>query len=203
MTGGITGVRSDMPTPWRVLLISGSLRDNSTNTAVLRTAQADAEPWIDATLYHGLGTLPHFNPDDDIEPVAPAVELLRSSIRAADALVFSTPEYAGALPGSFKNLLDWTIGDDQPGSIYEKPVAWINTSPRGAEHAYQSLALVLGYAKAVVVVPACVHVPVTATDIDEHGLIVDRDARGRVARALAQLGEHLDATRRATNVPGS
>ena len=54
-------------------------------------------------------------------------------------MLFSTPEYAGALPGSFKNLLDWTVGDDQPGSMNGKPVAWVNVSPRGAEHAHESL----------------------------------------------------------------
>jgi chromate reductase len=190
-----------MPTPCRVLLISGSLRSNSTSTAVLRTAQTDAEAWIDATLYRGLGELPHFNPDDDIEPLAPAVEQLRASIRMVDALVFSTPEYAGALPGSFKNLLDWTIGDDQRGSIYEKPVAWINTSARGAVHAHQSLRLVLAYAKAVVVEPACVHVPVSATDVDERGLVADRATRDRVAGALVHLGGHVGARRREITVP--
>jgi NAD(P)H-dependent FMN reductase len=35
---------------------------------------------------------------------------LRRQIEAADAVVFCTSEYAGALPGSFKNLLDWTVG---------------------------------------------------------------------------------------------
>ena len=44
----------------------------------------------------------------------------------------STPEYAGAMPGALKNLLEWLIGDEAPRSIYEKPVGWVNTSPRGA-----------------------------------------------------------------------
>lgn len=45
---------------------------------------------------------------------------LRAEIHRSDAVVVSSPEYAGALPGSFKNLLDWTIGDDQPGSMYDE-----------------------------------------------------------------------------------
>jgi chromate reductase, NAD(P)H dehydrogenase (quinone) len=186
-----------MSTSCRVLLISGSLRSKSTNTAALRTARACAGEGIDAVLYHGLGDLPHFNPDDDVDPLAPAVERLRTDIRAADALLFSTPEYAGALPGSFKNLLDWSIGDDQPGSIYEKPVAWINASPRSAAHAHASLGLVLGYAKAVVVEPACVHVPLTAADVDDDGLIADLDQRNAVARAVAQLAAYVGARGRA------
>src|SRR5437763_13340337 len=53
----------------RILLISGSLRDGSTNTAALRTAQAAAPEGVETELYAGLATLPHFNPDDDYEPL--------------------------------------------------------------------------------------------------------------------------------------
>lgn len=59
-----------------------------------------------AILYRGLSALPAFNPDDDHEPVPVAVAELRGQISHADAVVFSTPEYAGTLPGSLKNLLD-------------------------------------------------------------------------------------------------
>lgn len=101
-----------------ILLISGSLRVGS-NAAALRTVH---ELVPESVLFDGLAMLPHFNPDDDAEPLHPAVAALRSAIAEADAVLFCTPEYAGALPGSFKNLLDWTIG----GEIYQKPVAWIN-----------------------------------------------------------------------------
>jgi chromate reductase len=140
----------------RLLLISGSLRAASTNTAALRTIERLAPPGISVTLYDEMARLPHFSPDDDTGDLHPAVARLRAAIRSASALVFSTPEYAGALPGSFKNLLDWTIGDDQPGSIYEKPVAWVNTSPRRAQGAYGELRAVLGYAHATILEMACV-----------------------------------------------
>jgi chromate reductase len=171
----------------RVLLISGSLRMRSTNTSVLRTMQAVAPAGIVATFFDGLAELPHFNPDDDVHPLHPAVAVLRSAIRTSDALVFSTPEYAGALPGSFKNLLDWTIGDDAIGSIYEKPVAWINASHRDAAGAHDSLRKVLGYANAVVVDAACRRVPVTGAMIGDDGLIAARVAREVLASALVQL----------------
>ena len=86
-----------------VLLVSGSLRAESVNSAVLRTAAALAGDGIRTTLYEGLGTLPHFNPDDD--PDGGPVRLAD-----ADAVLLCTPEYAGSLPGSLKNLLDWTVG---------------------------------------------------------------------------------------------
>ena len=148
---------------------------------MLRTAAALAPHHIEATLYKGLVDLPHFNPDDDRDPIHPAVGALRTRIRRADAVLFSTPEYAGALPGSFKNLLDWTIGDGEVGSIYEKQVAWINASPRGAVNAHASLRTVLGYANAVIVEPACAHIPVTAASVGEGGLISDPVIRGLCA----------------------
>jgi chromate reductase len=104
-----------------VLLISGSLRNGSTNTATLRTIQAIAPSEISADLYDGMGRLPHFNPDADREgdSVHPEVARLRERSHAADAAIVCTPEYAGALPGALKNLLAWTVGD---ASTYRKPV---------------------------------------------------------------------------------
>jgi len=177
----------------RLLLVSGSLRAGSTNSAVLRTAQAIAPAALEATIYVGLRDLPHFDPDDDREPLAPAVAFMRAQVRRADALLFSVPEYAGALPGSFKNMLDWTIGDDQPGSIYEKPVAWINASPRGAARAHESLRVVLGYAHAEIVEVACAHIPITAADVDDVGVVGSPSLRAEIAGVLERLDEHLVA----------
>ncbi len=185
----------------RILLISGSLRRASTNTAALRTAAATAPQGVVAVLYDGLGDLPAFNPDDDVEPLPDAAARLRVDIRAADALLFSVPEYAGGMPGSFKNLLDWSIGDDQRGSIYEKPVAWINASPRGAVHAHESLRLVLSYAHATIVEEACAHIAVTAATIDAAGIISDPAVSVDIAAALTVLARHAVDARAAARDP--
>ena len=109
-----------MDRPLQLLLISGSLRAGSTNTAVLETVGVIAPQGVATVLYGGMGGLPHFNPDDDREgdPVHGAVAELRAQVSAADALLICTPEYAGALPGALKNLLEWTVGD---GCTYRKP----------------------------------------------------------------------------------
>lgn len=181
----------------RLLLISGSLRSGSTNTAVLRSAQASTPEGVEAVFYQHLADLPHFNPDDEAGSLPSAVVELRSLIHAADAIVFSTPEYAGALPGSFKNLLDWCIGDDQAESLYEKPVAWINASPRGAVNAHDSLRKVLGYASAMIVEAACADIPVTAAMIGDDGLIADPSTRDHIADVVATLAAHVRDQRRA------
>src|SRR5262245_52029795 len=182
--------RVDMRDPIRILLISGSTRGASTNSALLRTAQAVAPAGVITTLFEGLTALPHFNPDDDHEPLHPAVTALREEIARAHAVLFSTPEYAGALPGSFKNLLDWTVGG---GEIYRKPVAWINASslPTGAKDAHASLKKVLGYLSVDLVDAACVHIPVARSDAGAQGFIDGAAVRADLAAVLTTLARHV------------
>jgi NAD(P)H-dependent FMN reductase len=178
-----------------LLLISGSLRDGSTNTAALRTAAEVAGDRVTTTLYAGMGDLPHFNPDDDREgtPVHPAVAELRAEIAAADALLLCTPEYAGALPGAFKNLLEWTVGD---GGTYDKPVAWINASgpaaPTGASDAHDSLQKVLGYVHADIVEEACARIPVTRDAVGPDGTLSDTGLREQIAETVGALANHAE-----------
>ncbi len=169
-----------------LLLVSGSLRDESTNTATLRTSVDLAPDGVDARLYDGMASLPHFNPDDDVDPLPRRVVELRAAINNALAVVFCTPEYAGALPGSFKNLLDWTVGD---ADCVGKPVAWINvsTSPSGASNAHHSLRLVATYTGFAIVEEACRNVPVTRDAVDDHGVIGDAGIRAQLADALSTL----------------
>lgn len=174
----------------RILLISGSLREGSTNSAALRTAALGAVPGtVEAALYEGLDALPAFNPDLDGDLLPGAVTDLRDRIRAADAILFSTPEYAGGLPGAFKNLLDWTVGDDRPGSMYEKPVAWVNVAARGAPNAHESLRKVLGYVNAVIVEPARLAVPVTSAMVDADGLVADETVIRQLVDSLQTLAD--------------
>jgi chromate reductase len=175
-----------------VLLLSGSLRSGSTNTALLRTVQLVAPEGVETVLYQGLDGLPHFDPDRDRAPLHPSVADLRANIHACDAILFCTPEYAGALPGSFKNLLDWTIGDDHPRSIYEKPVAWINASalPTGAADAHDSLGKVLSYAHAAIVKDACVSIPVTRQMARDGGMISEPTVHIQILGALTTLLAH-------------
>jgi chromate reductase len=186
-------VRAPALVPTRVLLVSGSLREGSTNTALLRTAAQIAPPVIATVLYDGMGVLPHFDPDLDRAALPAAVDQLRTAIHSSDALLFSTPEYAGALPGSFKNLLDWTIGDDVVGSIYQKPVAYINTSaaPNGAADAHESLRKVLGYAHATVIDEACAAIPVPRAAVRD-GLIGDTAIRDAIIHALWRLVDGVE-----------
>jgi chromate reductase len=139
-------------------------------------------------LYDGLAVLPHFNPDDDRAPLPGAVAQLRGEIAAADAVLFCTPEYAGTLPGSMKNLLDWMVGGTE---MSDKPVAWVNAAADGRRGAgaQATLATVLGYVQASVVDKACRHVPVLPGAVGDDGLIADQETRAAIADVLLALAE--------------
>ncbi|HET7445913.1 MAG TPA: NADPH-dependent FMN reductase [Solirubrobacterales bacterium] len=179
----------------QILLVSGSLRGASTNSALLRTAAAVAPEGVTTTLYEDLAGLPHFNPDDDAEGIeVPApVAALRARLGEADAVLFCTPEYAGALPGSFKNLLEWTVGGHE---IYRLPAAWVNAAAPGrGENADESLRKVLGYVGADIAEPAVVRIPVPHQAVDADGMVADQELRQWVAQALAALADHVRSRR--------
>ncbi|MFN2606871.1 MAG: NADPH-dependent FMN reductase [Acidimicrobiales bacterium] len=169
-----------------VLLVSGSLRDGSTNTAAMRAAaELVGEAGARAVLYRGMADLPHFNPDDDREPLPPAVAELRARLAAADAMLCCTPEYAGDLPGSFKNLLDWTVGGVE---IEGMPVAWVNVAAEGrGTGASRALRTVLGYTGGAVVDDACVDVPVPPEAVGPDGVVRNPTIRAAIAIALDAL----------------
>jgi chromate reductase len=169
-----------------LLTVCGSLRGRSTNSAVLRTVPAVAPTDVEVDSYDRLGDLPHFNPDDDRDPLPAAVADLRERLGRADAVLLCTPEYAGALPGSFKNLLDWSVGAE---AMYRKPLAWINASwaSTGAANAHASLRIVLGYLNVDLVEDACVHIPVGRDLVGADGLVHDPATRTAIAAAVRAL----------------
>jgi NAD(P)H-dependent FMN reductase len=172
----------------RLLLVSGSTRGASTNTAALRTAAGLAPPGVAATLYDGLSHLPAFNPDEEEHgPVHPAVAHLREQLAAAEAVLFCTPEYAGTLPGSLKNLLDWTVGN---GDLVDKPVAWVSVAAPGrGGGALATLQTVLAYVTADVVEAACRHLPVARGSVGPDGTLADPQVGAALAEILAALAD--------------
>ena len=178
------------PVPVRVLLVSGSTRARSTNTAALRTLLGSAGPGVEVGLWAGLVDMPAFVPEDDgREP--PPVAALRRELAAADAVVFCTPEYAGSLPGSLKNALDWVVGC---GELYGKPVAWINVAAPGrGGGAVAALAGVLGYVAAEVVEDACRRVEVGRDRVGADGLVHDPQVHDQLDEVLAAVVVHLRA----------
>src|SRR2546423_14507618 len=88
-----------------ILGIAGSLRRGSYNRGMLRAARLLAPEGARVEIFdlHGI---PVYNEDEAVEFPARVVEL-KEKIRAADAVLFATPEYNYSIPGGLKNAIDW------------------------------------------------------------------------------------------------
>lgn len=172
----------------RILLVSGSTREESLHTAVLRTAARIAPPDISPTLYGGLRTLDAFVPGERTPSD------LRHQVEVADALLFSTPQYAGCLPGSLKNLLDW-LADG--GELHGKPVAWLSVAAPGQDDgARTTLETVLAHGNARVVRPACIRLPLGPGAVDAQGFVDVAQLHVAVRDVFQALAQSVLAARR-------
>ena len=89
----------------KIIGFSGSLRAGSFNSAALRAAKELAPDGVEIEIYD-ISQFPPFNQDEDSAPPQMVTDL-KAAIRAADAVIFSSPEYNYSVPGHLKNVIDW------------------------------------------------------------------------------------------------
>jgi chromate reductase len=111
----------------RVLAISGSLRAGSFNSLLLRAAAAALPAGAQMELWDELALVPPFDEDREHDAVL-AVARFRRSLALADAVLVSTPEYNGSIPGQLKNALDWASRPYATNPLRGKPVAVIGAA---------------------------------------------------------------------------
>jgi len=130
----------------RVLGISGSLRHDSHNSALLRAAAERLPAGAELLAYERLAEIPPYDEDVEVGGVPESVRDLRNAIRNADAILIATPEYNHSIPGQLKNALDWASRPAGKSALSGKPVATIGASTGmfGAVWAQAELRKVLG-----------------------------------------------------------
>ena len=113
-----------------ILGISGSLREASYNSALLRSAQAMFPERVKIARIDGF---PLYNADVEAAGFPREVEQVKQQIAAARGVLLVTPEYNNSVPGVLKNATDWLSrpsGDIR--NVFEgKPVAVTGVSPGG------------------------------------------------------------------------
>ena len=137
----------------KILAVSGSLRPDSFNSALLREAARVAPAGVEVELWEGLGELPVYDQDLDGVDAPESVRRLRDAWGSADAILFATPEYNGSVSGGLKNAVDWASRPKGDGALQNKTVAVVGASMGqfGALWAQQDLRRILGIAGARVV----------------------------------------------------
>jgi chromate reductase, NAD(P)H dehydrogenase (quinone) len=116
---------------YKIAILVGSLREGSINRKVARSMCAITGDNLDCQMVE-IGDLPLYNQDYDSQPQQPAqYTRFRDQVRAADGVLFCTPEYNRSVPGVLKNAID--IGSRPYGhSVFDKKPAAIVTASPGA-----------------------------------------------------------------------
>lgn len=112
----------------RVLGISGSLRRDSLNSALLRAAAERLPAGVELVEFERLGEIPPYDADLETATTPSAVGELREAMRAADAVLVATPEYNHSIPGVLKNALDWASRPAGQSALNGTPAAVIGAS---------------------------------------------------------------------------
>jgi chromate reductase len=130
----------------RVLGISGSLRRESHNSALLRAAAERLPAGAELVVFGRLGEIPPYDEDVEAQGLPEPVRDLRAAVRDADAVLVATPEYNHSIPGQLKNALDWVSRPAGQSALNGKPAAAIGASTGmfGAVWAQAELRKVLG-----------------------------------------------------------
>ncbi len=181
----------------RVLAISGSLRRDSHNSALLRAAAERTPAGVELELWDGLKAVPPYDEDDDRGEWTPAaVTALRSAVAGADAVLFSTPEYNHSVPGALKNALDWVSRPLATNPLRNKPVAVVGASTGifGAVWAQAELRKVLS-AIGARVLDRELPVGQAASLIAAGGDFADDEVLAQLDGVLEELAAAVDARR--------
>jgi chromate reductase len=131
----------------KVLAIVGSLRKNSFNRMAVHAAQELAPP--DVTFeFAEIGDLPLYNQDVEDAGAPESVKRLKAQVKAADAILFASPEYNYSMSGVMKNAIDWVSRPPAENAFNGKPCGIMSASTgmlggaRGQYHLRQSAVFV-------------------------------------------------------------
>lgn len=130
---------------YSIAVIVGSLRKDSFNHALAQALTKLAPAEFSLTFVE-IGDLPLYDQDDDGNPAEP-VKRLKNEIKAADGLLFVTPEYNRSIPGVLKNALDQASRPYGQSAWSGKPagILGISVGAIGTALAQQHLRNVLAY----------------------------------------------------------
>jgi chromate reductase len=112
-----------------IISICGSLRKGSFNRVLMTALPKLAPAGMSIAEAPSFADFPLYNADIQNSTGFPvAVNVLAEAVRAADGVIFCTPEYNFSIPGGLKNALDW-VSRLQNQPFAGKPIAIQSASP--------------------------------------------------------------------------
>lgn len=170
-----------------ILGISGSLRAGSYNSMALRAAKGLVPENLVLETFD-IGGFPGFNQDDEANPPAKVAEF-KAAIRAADAILFVTPEYNYSVPGVLKNAIDWASRPYGDSAWSGKPVAVMGASTGviGTARAQYHLRQTFVFLDMHAVNQPEVMIGQAAQRFDEQGNLTDETTKKLIRQLLEKL----------------
>ena len=170
----------------KILGISGSLRANSSASAVLNIVVGLVPEQVEFTIYTGLAEIPAFN--DSIE-IPETVEAFIKLLSEADGVFFVIPEYAFGVPGALKNALDWTVSSST--AFPDKPVALI-TAATGGDKAHAAFLLTLKAISAKIPEGATLLLSFIRSKLNEKNEVKERTTLDSIKRVINSLIDQIE-----------
>jgi chromate reductase, NAD(P)H dehydrogenase (quinone) len=180
----------------RILALGGSLRQASTNRALLdeAAALAPADAELDVSLLAIISSLPLFSQDILERDGLPAgVSELKDALRGADGLLIATPEYNWGIPGFLKNAIDWASrpASDIPGVFGDLPVALIGAGGgAGTRFAQNAWLSVFRFLKMRPWFGQSLYVDHARDRFDEHNRLIDEAIREQLLAVITGFAAH-------------
>lgn len=171
----------------KILGIAGSLRKASYNRGALRAAQQLCPQGATIEAFE-LDGIPAFNQDDERNPSQKVVDF-KNRIRAADAILFVTPEYNYGLPGVLKNAIDWASRPYGDNAWNGKPAAIMSAamSMGGGVRAQYQLRQSFVFLNVEAVLQPEVAIGNATERFDEQGNLKDETSKKLIGQLLQAL----------------
>lgn len=177
----------------KIVGISGSLRQSSFNTGLLRAAVTLCPSEADIEILQ-IDKLKLFN--QDLETNLPEdVKIFKNSVKTADAVIFATPEYNYSVPGVLKNAIDWLSRPYGNNSLDGKPAAIISASGGmlGGNRAQYHLRQIFVFLNVYPLNKPEVIVPFALEKFDGKGVLIDQKTKDKIKELIVAL---IDWTRK-------
>jgi chromate reductase, NAD(P)H dehydrogenase (quinone) len=170
-----------------VLGISGSLRQKSWNTGLLRAAAGMVPEGMNIEVFD-LSAIPMYNADNDGAAMPAVVKEFKSRIVSSDAVLIATPEYNYSVPGILKNAIDWASRSPKDSPLNGKPVAMMGAGGvMGTVRAQLHLRQILLYNGTLILPKPEVYVSKGWEKFDGEGNLIDESSKKQILALLEAL----------------